>query len=283
MKTDGPEVLRFENLAQYLFLKNGNYLYKVPFRDGWAMLKVYFGDRTFFQHLSKTLGNVLVSNQTSFFPRGRLETERECLSLWRDAGFRVFGIYEDVVVEGQPEGGYMLFEYVERPRFVHYFADDSVPVEERLDMWRRFLPVWHRRHALALERREPRLTHENGDLKHVMIMEDGEFLFFDFEMVFRSKRRVREFVGREILAYLKSLGKTVGAELWPVFLEETVAHYPDRSLLAYTYEYAFRNPNPVRRLGRWLDRKLRYRAKKPFSKYNAARIVKEILTKREAK
>jgi hypothetical protein len=194
----------------------------------------------------------------------------------------VFDTYDDVTVEGVPEGGYALFEYVDRPRFVHYFADESVEVEERLDTWRRFLPVWHRRHALAIERREPRLTHENGDLKHVMIMEDGDFLFFDFEMVFRSRRRVREFVGREILAYLKSLGKTVGASLWPVFLEETVAHYPDPGLLAYTYDYAFRNPNPVRRLGRWLDRKLRQRAKKPFSKYNAALRVRDILAARDS-
>ncbi|MHC4859227.1 MAG: hypothetical protein ACYTDY_03945 [Planctomycetota bacterium] len=43
------------------------------------MLKVYFGDRTFFQHLSKSFGNVFFGNQTSFFPRARLRTERDCL------------------------------------------------------------------------------------------------------------------------------------------------------------------------------------------------------------
>ncbi len=265
------EVLKFDDLDSLLLLKNGNYLYKVPFRDCLACLKVYYGDRSWWQYVSKSVGNILVCNQTSFMPKGRLKTEREVLRIWREAGFRVFGLYEDVVVENLPEGGYMLFEFVDRPKFVDYFADKSVPLPERLAMWERFLPVWHRRHALAIERREPRLIHENGDLKHVMIMEDGEFLFFDFEMVFRSKRRVKEFVAREILAFLKSLGKTVGWEEWPVFLKSTARHYPDRSLLEYTHAFAFRNPNPILRLARTIDRKYRKGGRKPFSKYNAAR------------
>jgi hypothetical protein len=273
-----PEVLRFDDLKQYLLLKNGNYLYKVPFRGGWAVLKVYYGDRSAFEYVKKSIGNILVCNQTSFMPKGRRRTELDCLKLWRDAGFRVFDHYEDAVVEALPPDGYALYEYVDRPRFVTYFADESVPLEERLDTWRRFLPVWHRRHALAIERREPRFIHENGDLKHVMIMEDGQFLFFDFEMCFRSRRRVREFVGREILAYLKTLGKTVGDRHWDAFLVETVKHYPDRSLLDYTHTFAFRNPNPVLRAARWLDRKLKAGSRKPFSKYNAARKIHELLT-----
>ena len=271
MIDDGRERLHFDDLDPYLLLKNGNYLYKVPFRGGWAVLKIYYGDRTRFQYITKTLGNILVSCQTSFMPLGRWRTEMECLRIWREAGFRVFDTYDDVIVEGcVPEEGYRLFEYVEAPRFVTYFADDAVPADERLALWRRFLPVWHRRHALAIERREPRLVHENGDMKHVMIMEDGRFLFFDFEMCFRSRSRVREFVAREILAYLKSLGKCVGPDLWETFLEETVKHYPDQSLLEYTYDFAFRNPNPFLRAARWLDRKVKPRSRKPFSKYSAA-------------
>lgn len=278
MPPEGPEVLRFDDLNPFLLLKNGNYLYKIPFRGGWAVLKLYYGDRSRFQYISKTLGNVLFCNQTSFMPKDRLHTERDCLRLWREAGFRVFDTYDDVKVEGLPEGGYALFEYVEAPRFVNYFADESVPLDARLDTWRRFLPVWHRRHALALERREPRFIHENGDLKHVMIMEDGQFLFFDFEMVFRSRKRVQEFVGREILAYLKSLGKTVGPEHWDAFMRETVELYPDKSLLDYTYTFAFRNPNPVLRTARWLDRVVKTGARKPFSKYKVALKLHELTT-----
>ncbi|MHC4942716.1 MAG: hypothetical protein ACYTG7_06815 [Planctomycetota bacterium] len=278
MPDASSEVLRFDDLSPYLLLKNGNYLYKVPFRDGWAVLKVYFGDRNLFQYVSKTLGNVLVNNQTSFMPLARWRTEKECMKLWRQAGFRVFDIYEDVRVEGcVPEQGWTLFEYVDRPRFVHYFADEGVPLDERLAMWERFLPVWHRRHAMAIDQREPRLVHENGDLKHVMIMEDCDFLFFDFEMCYRAPRRTREFVAREILAYLKSLGKCVGAGHWETFLKVTADQYPDRELLDYTYNFAFRNPNPAIRAARWLDRKIKPRAQKPFSKYNTASKLKQLM------
>lgn len=279
MVPDAQEVLRFDDLHPYLLLKNGNYLYKVPFRDGFAVLKIYYGDRTLFQYISKSMGNILVNNQTSFMPLARWRTEYEALNLWREAGFRVFHTYDNVRVEGAavPDTGWRLFEYVDRPRFVHWFADESIPVEERLDLWIRFIPVWHRRHHLVVERREPRLVHENGDLKHVMIMDDGQFLFFDFEMCYRSPRRAKEFVAREILSYLKSLGKTVGEKHWDRFMQATVEHYPDQGLLEYTYNFAFKNPNPALRVARMLDRVLKPGAKKPFSKYNTALKLDELM------
>ena len=272
------EVLRFDDLGRYLLLKNGNLLYKVPFRGDWAVLKVYHGSRTRLQYITKSLGNLLVCNQTSFMPRARWRTEMQCLKLWRDAGVRVLDTY-DVKVEGLPDEGYALFEYAPGRKFVDYFADDSVSLQEKVETWRRFLHVWHRRHRQAIDRREPRLVHENGDLKHVMFWKD-DLCFFDFEMCFRSRRRVREFVAREILAYLKSMGKTVGAEHWEVFLAETVEHYPDRGMLEYTYAFAFRNPNPVLRLARWLDRKLKAGAKKPHSKYRVAEKLHQLLATR---
>lgn len=272
------EVLRFDDLSSYLILKNGNYLYKIPFRDGYAVLKVYYGTRSLPEYFAKSLGNVLINKQTSFMPLARWKTEYEALNLWREAGFRVFDTYDDVIIEGcVPDKGWRLFEYVDRPRFVHYFADRSVPVEERLDMWKRFLPVWHRRHRLALERKEPRLIHENGDLKHVMIMEDGRFLFFDFEMVYWSPKNVKDLVAKEILAYLKSLGKTVGTADWDTFLKATVDAYPDRDLLAHAHTFIFRNPNPLIRAARGLDWKFSAKANKPCSKYNTALKLKQLL------
>ncbi len=278
MASDQKQVIRFEDLRPYLLLKNGNYLYKIPFRNGFAVLKVYYGDRSLFRYIIKTLGNLLVANQTSFMPLARWQTEYECLNLWREAGFRVFKTYDDVIVEGDvPKKGWRLFEYVDRPKFVDYFADQRVPLQDRLDTWKRFLPVWESRHRLAIERREPKLIQENGDLKHVMIMEDGDFLFFDFEMCFRSRRNVKDLVAREILAYLKSLGKTVGEAHWNLFLKLTIENYPDRSLLEHTYTFAFKNPNPLIRTARMLDRKIKPRAGKPFSKYNTARKIYQLL------
>ena len=280
MIQENAHVLRFDNLNEYLLHKNGNYLYKVPFRGGWSVLKVYFGDQSNFRYIHKTYNNLFYNNKSSFMPKQRRRTELECLQIWRDAGFRVFGTYDDVVVEGLPEGGYALFEYIEAQRFKEYFSDSTVPVEERLQMWRRFLPVWHRRHALAIEQREPKLVHENGDLKHVLIMDDGQFLFFDFEMVFRSRSRIKEFVAREIVAYLKSLCNNVARSEWSKFMEETLDHYPDRKLLESIYDFSFHHPNPFLRFGRFMDRLVKPRARKPFSKYNVAlklRMMSEVV------
>jgi hypothetical protein len=264
---DSRPALRFDNLEQYLLLKNGNYLYKVPYKGGWAVLKVYYGSLPMWRYRLKSAGNVLLANQTAVMPWNRRQTELDCIRLWRDAGFRVFDVYDEKV-EGVPQDGYALYEYVEATRFVQYFPNKKIPLAERLAMWRRFLPVWHRRHQLAVDRREPRFVHENGDLKHVMILGD-EFLFFDFETCFRSKDRIKEVVAREILCYLKSMARNVPDE-FEAFLTETVAHYPGRDLLAYTHQFAFADPNLFVRLGRKLDLMFRERAQKKSSKYNIA-------------
>jgi hypothetical protein len=271
------ERLHFDDLQQHLLLKNGNYLYKVPFRGGFAVLKVYSGSRTWLQYAVKTCGNVLVCNQTSFMPRARRKTELPVLKLWRDAGFRVFGVHDDAIVDGIAPDLQALYEYVPQKKLIDLLGDPSLTLEQRLAIWRGWLPIWHRRHALAIERREPRLVHENGDLKHVMPMPDGDYLSFDFEMVFRSRRRVKEFVAREILSFLKSLGHTVLPADFDVFMRETVRLYPDHDLLRYTHAFAFANPNPVLRLARAIDRRIKPRAKKKFSKYNVARMLHEAL------
>ena len=269
------EILEFDDLEKFLLLKNGNYLYKVPFRDGHAVLKVYYGTRSLWRYIGGTISNIF-EGQTSFMPRARMRNEKRCLKIWRNAGFRVFEIYDDVTVKGLPAGGYMLFEYLPARQFKDYFADASVALEERLHTYGRFLEVWHRRHDLAIKQREPRLVHENGDLKHVMIVDD-QFLFFDFEMTYRSRRRVKEFVTREILAYLKSLGKVVGPELFPTFLKETIERYPDKALLQNTYRIMFKHPNFIIRWARIIDRKFNSKAAKPFSKHNVARRLIKML------
>ena len=50
--------LRIDDLERHLLLKNGNYLYKVPFREGFAVLKVYQGSRTWFEYALKSVGNI---------------------------------------------------------------------------------------------------------------------------------------------------------------------------------------------------------------------------------
>ena len=132
------EILEIENLDQYLLLKNGNYLYKIPFRKGYAVLKVYYGSRSMLRYISGSVSNFF-EGQTSFMPRARMVNEKKCLKIWREAGFRVFDTYGDVIVKDLPEGGYMLFEYLSALKFIDYFGEASVSLEDRLATYRRFL------------------------------------------------------------------------------------------------------------------------------------------------
>ena len=278
MATTPMEVLRFDNLDQYLLLKNGNYLYKVPYRDGFAVLKVYWCSRGIFERLFKTFDNLVFEGQTSFMPRARLRTEKDAMAIWREAGFRVFDCYENVKVEGIQEGGYALYEYVPGRHFHKLLPDESVPREERVRLYRKFLGEWHRRHRLAIDRHEPRLVHENGDLKHVMDYQN-QLVWFDFEMCYRSRRHVEDLVAREILSYVKSLGDFLPRELFEFFFDETIRHYPDPELLAHTHNVYFRNRNPVVRLGRALEYATRAKTRRWNSRYQMALMIRERLAR----
>lgn len=269
------DTLYFDDLSPYLLLKNGNFLYKIPFRDGFAVIKVYYGSRNRLQMIYKSFENFVFAGQTSYMPETRLRIERECLEVWRKHGFRVYGTYDDIEIDapGCPPGGYTVFEYRVGPKLNDYMSDEAIPEDERFDTYRRFVAEWGRRHEIAIAERETRLVHENGDGKHVMIFEDG-FHWFDFEMVWRDSARVSEQVSHEILQYLWQMSKSVPIGIRERLIEETVAAYPDRSRLEEAWRYFLANRRPLERIARSLDRNLRARAKKPTSKYNVARRLR---------
>ncbi|HMP81480.1 MAG TPA: hypothetical protein PKA41_02085 [Verrucomicrobiota bacterium] len=270
------ETLRFDDLKPYLLLKNGNYLYKVPFRGGWAVLKVYYGSRGWFSCVVKSLENVLLAGQTSYMPKTRLRMEAECMAIWAKHGFRVFKTYPEVRVEAPdcPPGGYMLFECVEAPKLGDILRDESVPAEERWKIFRRWVPEWSRRHDIAIREQEPRLAHENGDSKHVMIL-DKEFLWFDFEMTFRNRAKTADHISHEIIQYIWNLCKNTPPGISDRIIAEIVLHYPDKQRLLRAHDYFWRHPNLIHRWGRALDRKLKAKNQKANSKYSIARLLRE--------
>lgn len=273
-----PRTLRLADCDKEALAGEGNYLWKIPFEDGHAVLKVYFGNRHRLLHMKKTLTNTLLTCRTSHMPRGRYRTERACLEIWERHGFRCFGIRPEVRFSDLPDEGYLLFEWTPGVHFRDYFGDEGIPLEERLATWRRFIGEWHCRHATAVRENEPRLLHENGDVKHVMLWQ-GDFVSFDFEICFRS-RRIPDLVGREILAYMRSTGKFFGDAMYERMMDELVAHYPDPSLLRAAWEHAFANRNPIVRFARWVDRRVRERHKKRYSKYPVAEDIKRRLDAR---
>jgi hypothetical protein len=273
-----PVVLKLQDLPRDQLAGEGNYLWKIPFEggnDGFAVLKVYYGSRSPLLYVKKTIGNLLLTGRSSHMPRARYRTEVACARLWERHGFRCFGMHPEVRVEGLPDEGYMLWDWTPGRHFREYFRDTSVPLEERMATWMRWLPEWHRRHAIAVRDREPLLIHENGDVKHVMLWE-GEFVSFDFEISFRS-RNVRDLVGRELLAYMRSVGKFFGDALYERMMDLLVEHYPDKDLLLSGWEHAFHNHNPLVRLARRLDVALKPRHGGRYSKYSVARDLKRRL------
>jgi hypothetical protein len=272
------ETLEFGDLKPYLLLKNGNYLYKVPFRGGWAVLKVYYDSRGWPSRLVKSLENVLLAGQSSYLPTTRRRIEAECMALWRKHGFRVFDTYPEVEVRAPdcPRGGYMLFEYVGAPKLDAVLRDGTRSVEDRFAVYRRFLAEWGRRHEIAVREREPRLVHENGDGKHVMILPD-RLLWFDFEMIFRSRRAVPLHVSHEIIQYLWYLMKNTPPEIQARLLEETVRGYPDRRRLYDAYAYFYRHPNLLHRWGRALERRLKKTRPGKVTKYSVAKLLRQEL------
>jgi hypothetical protein len=276
--SESNEILRFDDLKPYLLLKNGNYLYKIPFRGDWAVLKVYYGSRGWFSCVVKSLENVLLAGQTSYMPKTRLRVEAECMAIWQKHGFRVFKTYPEVRVEAPdcPPGGYMLFEYVAAPKIGDILRDQSKPVEERWELYRRWLPEWSRRHDIAIREREPKLVHENGDSKHVMIL-GNEFLWFDFEMAFRSRSKVAEHISHEIIQFIWNLRKSTPPEISEQLIEVTVRHYPDKQRLLRAHDYFWKHPNLVHRFGRACDRAFKAKSRKPNSKYNVARLLREAI------
>jgi hypothetical protein len=215
------------------------------------------------------------AGQTSYMPETRVRIERECLAIWSKHGFRVWGTYDDIEIDapGCPAGGYTVFEYRLGPKLNDYMSDETIPEDERFETYRRFVAEWGRRHEVAIAEREPRLVHENGDGKHVMIFEDG-FHWFDFEMIWRDASRVPEQVSHEILQYLWQMSKSVPVSIRERLMTETVAAYPDRGRLEEAWRYFLANRRPLQRIGRSLDMILRARAKKPSSKYNVARRLR---------
>ncbi|MEM7262539.1 MAG: hypothetical protein AAF488_11155, partial [Planctomycetota bacterium] len=80
-----------------------------------------------------------------------------------------------------------------------------------------------------------------------------------------------------IIQYLWNISKNIPESLRDRLLDETIEHYPDRDRLVAAYRYFIDHPRLVHRLGRQFDQMIRSRAKKPTSKYNVARRLRDKL------
>lgn len=270
-----PVVIDLDKVEKIHLAGAGNFLWKVPYGDDFIVVKIYYGTRGRYVDAKKTLTNYIYQDRSSAMPWGRCRTERDSFLAWEHYGFRCFRRLEHIRIKGLPADGYVVMEYLPGLHFRDYFQDESIAFSERMALFRRWLLDWHRRHRICVEQGQNLLHHENFDVKHVMIVDD-EFLYFDFEIAVTS-RNMRDLVGREILAFMRSVGKFFGEDIYWRMMHEFLEHYPDRGLIEAAWNHAFCNPRMHMRIGRNIESVLKPKHRKRFSKYQVARDIRKLL------
>jgi hypothetical protein len=209
----------------------------------------------------KQIGHWTFAGKSPAGAAGRRRTEADCLALWARHGFDVFRRIRDADLPPIAEP-HLVLEFVEGRTLYDILQDPGVVEAEKEALLERFAPEWRRRHALALERSEPRLLHEHGSFRHVWVA--GERLItFDLEIAWQRRRLTAYLVGREIAAFLRSLGRASGPDRFETRLARLVAAYGDPRSLRESVRRVRRSRDPIRRLAfrleRLLDRRDPYR------------------------
>jgi hypothetical protein len=98
----------------------------------------------------------------------------------------------------------------------------------------------------------------------------------DLEQAFTSRRDLVPLVAKEIVAYLRSLGKGADPDTFRADIAAIVSAYPRPELLRATVREYLDNPNPLRRWMWSIDRRRR-RAGRPLGKYAALLALRAAL------
>ena len=94
-----PVRIRLDEVEKEPLAGEGNYLYRIPLRDGFAVAKIYEGSRGRWLHMKKTFGNVVLTGRSSHMPRARCRTEIDCIRVWESHGFRCFRMLPEVALD----------------------------------------------------------------------------------------------------------------------------------------------------------------------------------------
>lgn len=228
---------------------NGQTIARIDGPDGPLILKCYGKKRSWVRQLFVQLGHWTFAGKSGCGPRARSENERACIDLWTAHGFDVFRTAVapvavgprrpeatptravDAVAHGRPT---LLLDAVPGVRLYDLLLHATDEADERAVRTHlaRFAGEWSRRHALALAEREPRLLHEHGTFRHVWVADD-RLITFDFEISWRRRRSIESLIGREIGAFLRSLGRASKTEdRFGARLQVVLEAYGDRAFLA---------------------------------------------------
>jgi hypothetical protein len=181
--------------------------------------------------LIRQLGSLFLVGKSSITAKARHDTELDVLSLWKREGFDVPEVYP--LPEGPQDTPYCIaMEYIPSPTVAEVLQDDQQSLAFKKEIIARYARVWGKRHARAFELGEPRLLQEKPTLSHVFVSPD-RLVHFDFEIVFKRKKDLKQLVRREIVGILRSMSKASGDHFSPL-LDTLLETYPDLSLFRQT-------------------------------------------------
>ena len=242
--------------------------------DKKLIIKCYGRKRSAWQTLLDNLEHLIVGKSLTW-AKTRFKTEKKSLEIWAGHGFDVFRQppLDSKINIDQP---FIMFEYVTGLTALEYFANPEVEHKDKIDLLKKVIPEWNKRHKLAMETQNRYLLQEHPSFKHVFKSDDNRLIYFDFETVYTARHSIKALIGREIAGYVRSLVKVVPEKRCREFIDVIISEYPDHEYLSYPYLYFFRHPNLLLRLLCAIDRRMP-RHKKRHSKYPVAKLLNKRL------
>jgi hypothetical protein len=195
----------------------------------------------------------LLRGATSSRAAARRRTEGELLALWREAGIAV---PRDLTADFPSLAGprVRLLEWIEGAPLTEVLSSGGLDRAARDALLRRAGAAWGRRHALAVERRDPRLVQFHGGFMHLLVA--GErMVAIDLEQGYLPGGPVMPRLGREVAACLRTLAKCGDGEAFRADLGALAAGHPDPALLRAAAVEALGGGGPLRGVVRALDRR----------------------------
>ena len=228
----------------------GNSILKIGEGEEAAILKVYRRRRSALREEAGELAARIFHRKRGVSVNVRHRNELEILQLWTGEGFDVPRRLDRELPEGLDPPATWL-EFIPGRLLSEILRDEGVPWEEKCSHLRRLGSEHDRRHALALDRKQPLLIQEKGSVKHVFIFKD-RMTTFDFEQAFGPRFPLIEALAEELAGYLRSIAQLTG-DRFDDGLEALLAGYADHGRLKKITDWGVSGGSLYRWAKRWQD------------------------------
>lgn len=203
----------------------------------------------------------------------RCDYERATLDLWASCHFPVPRVWPVEIPQwaGSP---HLVTDYLGHLTLQEWLHDAKVPAAQRYEFLARLFRENHRRHRLALDRREARLIHADPNSSNVLRVGE-QFYFIDFE---RSTEiaDLTEAAAVEVGKFCRWTVRDFGrAHLVPVMRLLVEAYAEDRPLLELFVQRTC--DRSFQWVHRWRDRRRKARHPDEVTKYDLADTLIDLM------